>query len=280
MRRTLVALASAALATLAFAGVAFASPTRPDLELTVTPDQPTTGTPVLLQAYVHFGTKPYQGAQVQFEINGPNIAKTMINAKPGEAGYYRAQFTPQGNGDFTVTTIVDNEIVSPKPYHFQVSGTACRRPPPQPAHFADGLSPHSRETSTGAVGGASAGPTVLFSTDDGGVSAGSEPGGSTDMAVVTERVADQRDTAPEFALIAKDVLKAFLSREKAVRAVDGISLAVRRGEIYGLLGANGSGKSTLLRLLAALLAADSGEISVFGRDLKAEEMAVKRLVNR
>ena len=100
------------------------------------------------------------------------------------------------------------------------------------------------------------------------------------MAVVTERVADQRDTAPEFALIAKDVLKAFLSREKAVRAVDGISLAVRRGEIYGLLGANGSGKSTLLRLLAALLAADSGEISVFGRDLKAEEMAVKRLVNR
>jgi hypothetical protein len=124
MRRTLVALASAALATLAFAGVAFASPTRPDLELTVTPDQPTTGTPVLLQAYVHFGTKPYQGAQVQFEINGPNIAKTMINAKPGEAGYYRAQFTPQGNGDFTVTTIVDNEIVSPKPYHFQVSGTA------------------------------------------------------------------------------------------------------------------------------------------------------------
>src|SRR5919201_1882814 len=98
MRRTLVALASAALATLAFAGVAFASPTRPDLELTV--------------------------AQVQFEINGPNIAKTMINAKPGEAGYYRAQFTPQGNGDFTVTTIVDNEIVSPKPYHFQVSGAA------------------------------------------------------------------------------------------------------------------------------------------------------------
>src|SRR5919201_1653582 len=100
------------------------------------------------------------------------------------------------------------------------------------------------------------------------------------MAVVTERVADQRDTAPEFALIAKDVLKAFLSREKAVRAVDGISLAVRRREIYGLLGANGSGKSTLLRLLAALLAADSGEISVFGRDLKAEEMAAKRLVNR
>ena len=124
MRRTLVALASAALATLAFAGVALASPTRPDLELTLTPDQPTPGSAVLIQAYVHFGTKPYQGAQVQFEINGPNIAKTTINAKPGEAGYYRAQFTPQGTGDFTVTTIVDNEVASPKPYHFQVSGAA------------------------------------------------------------------------------------------------------------------------------------------------------------
>ena len=122
MRRTLAALASLALATLAFGGAALASPTRPDMELTLTPDNPSSGTPVLLQAYVHFGTKPYQGAQVQFEINGPNIAKTTINAKPGEAGYYRAQFTPQGTGDFTVTTIVDNEVVSPKPYHFQVSG--------------------------------------------------------------------------------------------------------------------------------------------------------------
>lgn len=124
MRRTFVALAAAALATLAFAGVALASPTRPDLELTLNPDQPTSGTPVLIQAYVHFGTKPYQGAQVQFEISGPNVSQQMINAKPGEAGYYRAQFTPQGAGDFTVTTWVDSQVASPKPYHFQVSGAA------------------------------------------------------------------------------------------------------------------------------------------------------------
>jgi hypothetical protein len=124
MRRILVALASTALATLAFAGVALASPTKPDVEVTLSTDQPTSGTAVLLQAYVHFGTKPYQGAQVQFELNGPNMAKTMISAKPGEAGYYRAQFTPQGAGDFTVTTWVDDQVVSPKPYHFQVSGAA------------------------------------------------------------------------------------------------------------------------------------------------------------
>jgi len=118
MRRTFAAIASAAFATLALSGIAFASPgTRPDMELTLTPDGPTTGSAVLIQAYVHYGTKPYQGAQVQFEINGPNVSAQMINAKPGEAGYYRA-------GDFTVTTWVDQQVVSPKPYHFQVSGAS------------------------------------------------------------------------------------------------------------------------------------------------------------
>ena len=125
MRRTLAVLASAAVATLALSSLAFASPgTRPDMELTLTPDGPTPGSAVLIQAYVHYGTKPYQGAQVQFEINGPNVSAQMINAKPGEAGYYRAQFTPQGTGDFTVTTWVDHQVVSPKPYHFQVSGAS------------------------------------------------------------------------------------------------------------------------------------------------------------
>ncbi len=125
MRRALVALASAALATLAFAGVALASPgTKPDLELTVSPDEPTTGNAVLIQAYVHFGPKPYQGAQVQFEIGGPTVSTTTVNAKPGEAGFYRAQFTPQATGDFTVTTYVDGSVVSPKPYHFQVTGAS------------------------------------------------------------------------------------------------------------------------------------------------------------
>lgn len=65
-----------------------------------------------------------------------------------------------------------------------------------------------------------------------------------------------------------------------VRAVDDISLAVRKGEIFGLLGANGSGKSTLIRLIATLLIPDEGRITVFGRDVRADEKAVKRLINR
>ena len=82
------------------------------------------------------------------------------------------------------------------------------------------------------------------------------------------------------ALVATAVTKAFGSERQARRAVDGVSLRVQRGEIYGLLGANGSGKSTLIRMFSTLLVPDAGEVSVFGRDVQAEELAVKRLINR
>lgn len=47
-----------------------------------------------------------------------------------------------------------------------------------------------------------------------------------------------------------------------IRAVDGLSLSVQAGEIYGLLGPNGSGKTTLIRLLIGLLKPTSGSVSV------------------
>ncbi len=51
-------------------------------------------------------------------------------------------------------------------------------------------------------------------------------------------------------------------------AVKGISFSVRRGEIFGLLGANGAGKSTTFRMLCGLLPASSGELAVAGHDLR------------
>jgi ABC-2 type transport system ATP-binding protein len=62
--------------------------------------------------------------------------------------------------------------------------------------------------------------------------------------------------------------------------VNDISLAIKRGEIYGLLGANGSGKSTFIRLVSTLLTVEQGRVEVFGHDIVREEMAVKRLINR
>ncbi len=68
--------------------------------------------------------------------------------------------------------------------------------------------------------------------------------------------------------------------QKEVRAINDISLRIRKGEIYGLLGANGSGKSTLIRLVSTLLLPDAGSVTIFGRDVVKQEDEVKRMINR
>ena len=50
-----------------------------------------------------------------------------------------------------------------------------------------------------------------------------------------------------------------------VRALDGLTLAIHRGGIYGLLGPNGAGKTTLIRLIVGLLEASAGAVTVLGR---------------
>jgi ABC-2 type transport system ATP-binding protein len=72
-------------------------------------------------------------------------------------------------------------------------------------------------------------------------------------------------------LIAQDLHKAYGD----VKAVDGISLQVARGEVFGLLGPNGAGKTTTISMLTGLLEPTGGKITVDGLDLKTHTNAVK-----
>jgi len=63
-----------------------------------------------------------------------------------------------------------------------------------------------------------------------------------------------------------------------LRAVDGIDLEVRQGEIFGVLGPNGAGKTTAIRMLATLLPIDAGQARVFGVDVVREPHRVRQLV--
>jgi ABC-2 type transport system ATP-binding protein len=62
------------------------------------------------------------------------------------------------------------------------------------------------------------------------------------------------------------------------RAVDGVSFEVRRGEIFGLLGANGAGKSTTFRMLCGLLPASGGHLEVAGFDLRHAAAAARERI--
>ncbi len=59
-------------------------------------------------------------------------------------------------------------------------------------------------------------------------------------------------------------------------AVDGVSLDVGRGEIFGFLGANGAGKTTMIRMLCGLLMPSGGEATVAGFDVYRESESIKR----
>jgi ABC-2 type transport system ATP-binding protein len=76
----------------------------------------------------------------------------------------------------------------------------------------------------------------------------------------------------DYAIEVHDLTKKF----GAFTAVDHINFAVRRGEIFGFLGANGAGKSTTIRMLCGLLVPTSGSGTVGGYDISSQAELVKR----
>jgi ABC-2 type transport system ATP-binding protein len=78
----------------------------------------------------------------------------------------------------------------------------------------------------------------------------------------------------ELAVSAHGLVKTFGD----LRAVDGVDLEVRRGEVFGVLGPNGAGKTTMLQMLATLLPMDGGSAEIFGVDVKRHPHVVRQLV--
>ncbi|MCG2590642.1 ABC transporter ATP-binding protein [Rhodohalobacter sulfatireducens] len=79
---------------------------------------------------------------------------------------------------------------------------------------------------------------------------------------------------PEVAIQTRDLTKKFGD----FTAVNQISFDVRRGEIFGFLGANGAGKTTAIKMLTGLLSPTSGEGSVAGHDIHSESEAIKKKI--
>jgi ABC-2 type transport system ATP-binding protein len=73
-------------------------------------------------------------------------------------------------------------------------------------------------------------------------------------------------------------VKELVRRFGTFTAVDRVSFAVRRGEIFGLLGPNGAGKTTTFRMLCGLLSATSGALRVAGRDLRTARAAARQQI--
>lgn len=71
----------------------------------------------------------------------------------------------------------------------------------------------------------------------------------------------------------RDIVKQY---DTGVRALDGLTMSIPEGAIFGFIGLNGAGKTTTIRILAGLSENDSGEVFVFGKPLDRDESSYKR----
>lgn len=77
----------------------------------------------------------------------------------------------------------------------------------------------------------------------------------------------------------RDLVRTFGKKKDVVKALDGVSISIREGEIFGLLGPNGAGKTTIIKILTTLLLPTSGEAYVGGFSVVKEANKVRNIIN-
>jgi ABC-2 type transport system ATP-binding protein len=78
---------------------------------------------------------------------------------------------------------------------------------------------------------------------------------------------------------ANELRREFKAKSAPVVALDGVSLKVEQGEVFGVLGPNGAGKTTMIRILSTLLLPTGGWAKVMGFDVEHEPEKVRRVIN-
>jgi branched-chain amino acid transport system permease protein len=134
-----------------------------------------------------------------------------------------------------------------------------------------GILPERKRTIRAPAGAALSGPVPASAVPASAVPASAVPAGVVSPGVVSparrpaaSQASGARDPADrEIVLQAVDVAREF----GGVRAVAGVSFAIRRGTVTGLIGPNGAGKSTMLAMLAGTLPVSSGQILYQGQDV-------------
>ncbi len=91
------------------------------------------------------------------------------------------------------------------------------------------------------------------------------------------------DSGSQDAIVMRNLVKKYRvkkrdnqSKKREITALDQLSLSIRRGEIYGLIGQNGAGKTTTLKILSGLILPDKGECTVLGHDVVKEVGTVRK----
>lgn len=90
-----------------------------------------------------------------------------------------------------------------------------------------------------------------------------------------EKELTESDPSDRYVLRTEGLTKIYSGR----RAVNSVSMHVRKGDIYGFIGKNGAGKTTFMRMVAGLARPDAGEIELFGsRDIEKQRMRIGTLI--